>query len=112
MKTFVTGRLALTLFFVAVFVLCQFIPMKGTAKVNCSLFDPGPPTTYFKTSYGVPVPIILTLTEGCYENQTTNIVNFSIEGLLVDILFGVVLGIIPYLSFSLLQRFRRHNNVE
>lgn len=107
MRKFVSG---LTLFFVAVFVIIQFIPMKGIPKSPCSLSDPGAPATYFDTSYGVPLRVIVTFTDGCYENQTTNISSFSMEGLLVDISFIVVVGAVPYLVFllveSVMMRFR------
>lgn len=117
MRKFVNGRLALTLFFVAILVLCQFIPKKGMSGADCnrSLVDPNAnhETTYFPTYYGFPLPIVETYTEGCAENQTTSISGFYMEWLLFDILFVAVLGgALPYLSFSLLQRFRRRNHAE
>ena len=109
-------RLALSLFFVAIFVLCQFMPVTyRTLVVNCSLVDPNQIIEQFRDSYGAPLPVvdILTTTTDCSGNPPTKIFNsFSMEGLLVDILFAVVLGILPYFSVWLVQRFRRRNNAD
>lgn len=116
MRKFINRRLALTLFFVAVFVLCQFMPVTyRTLVLHCSLVDQNQITEQFRNSYGVPLPVVdfLTTTTNCSGNPPTNIFNsFSIQGLLVDILFAVVLGILPYFSFWLVQRFRRRNHAE
>lgn len=116
MRKFVNGRAVLTLFFVAVFVLCQFMPVTyRTLAIHCSLVDQNQTAEQFRNSYGVPLPIvdIFTTTTDCSGNPPTNIFNsFSMVGLLVDILFGVVLGIVPYFSFWLVQRFRRRNHAE
>jgi hypothetical protein len=109
-------RLALSLFFVAIFVLCQFIPVTyRTLLLNCSLVDHTQISEQFRNSYGAPLPVVdfLTTTTDCSGNPPTSIFNsFSMEGLLVDILFAVVLGILPYFSFWLVRRFRRLNNAE
>lgn len=116
MRKFVNKRMALTLFFVALLLLCQFIPKKGMAGADCnrSLVDPSAnyETTYFPTYYGFPLNFVDTYTAGCFESQTTSISSFYIERLLVDILFIVVFGTLPYWFFSLYSRFRHRNHAE
>jgi len=112
----VDRRLAFALFFVAIFVLCQVMPLTQRRQViHCSLADYNQISEQFLTTYGAPLPVVgFHTTTDCFGNPTPNISDFyfSIEGLLVDILFAVVLGILPYFSFWLVQRFRRHNNAE
>ena len=112
-RKIVDWRLALTLFVVAILVLCQFIPEKGMAGADCrrSLVNTSADdqTTYFPTFYGFPLTVVDTYTAGCFENRTTHISSWSAEGLLVDILFIGVLGTLPYWFLSLWRRFRRRN---
>lgn len=113
MRKIVNGPLALTLFFVAILILGQFfIPARyRTAIIGCSLFDPNQRGERFRTLYGIPLTVLGTETIiDCSGNPTTQISDFSMEGLLVDILFVVVVGVLPYLVFSLFDRFRRRNN--
>ena len=124
MENFVTRRLALTLFFVAVFALYQFIPQRGRSLINVCGVDPYGTSETFHTSYGFPMMAVDTYTniDHCSGNQTTNIYGLSIEslfgnmGLFVDILFVVILGTLPYWFSSLLHRFRylfrRRDNAE
>lgn len=113
MRKIVNRPLALTSFFVAILVLCQFfIPQRySTAIIGCSLFDPNQRIERFSTLYGIPLTVVGTeTTPDCSGNSTTKISDFSMEGLLIDILFVAVLGTLPYWSFLLLQRFRHRNN--
>ncbi len=113
MRKSVNRPLALTLFFVAILVLCQFfIPQRySTADIHCSLSDPNQKIEQIRTLYGIPLTVVGTeTTPDCSGNPTTQISDFSMQGLLGDILFVAVLGILLYWSFLRLQRFRRRNN--
>jgi hypothetical protein len=116
MRKIVNWRLVLTLFVVAILILCQFIPEKSIAGIDCnrSLVDPNAPYQLgdVNTYYGFPLIVVQTYTEGCPGNHNTSIAGFYMEGLLGDILFVVVIGTSPYWFFSLWSRFRRRNNVE
>ena len=114
MRKFINGRLALTVFIVTILVLFQFIQQIAHVDIlHCSLVDQSQIVKQFYTDYGFPLTVLVTYTTGdCVNNPTTNIYDFSIGGLLVDILFIGVLGALPYLSFLLLRRFRRRNNAD
>lgn len=114
MKKTVDRRLALALFIVAILVLCQFVPQKQNSKlINCSLVDSSQTAERFRTSYGLPLPVVGTYTTtNCSQEPTTQISSFSIEGLLVDILFVIVLGALSYWFFSVWRRSRLRNIAE
>lgn len=115
-KKTINGRLALTLVVVVILVLFQLIPHKGGAGADCmiSLGNPSThnPTSEFATVYGFPLIVVETYTTGCFESQTTHITSWSAAGLLVDILFVVVLGTLPYWSFLLSRLKRREGQIE
>ena len=109
-------RLTLTLFFIAILVLCQFIPVKGMAGADCRKnlgeVSAEDGETYFNTFYGFPMTAVDTYTADCFENRTTHISNWFPDGVLVDVLFVGVLGTLPYWSFSLWCHFRRRSNLQ
>jgi hypothetical protein len=113
MRKTIDRRLTLTLFFVAILVLGQFFITQRyrTAIIGCSLVDPDQKGERFSTLYGIPLTVVGTETKiDCSGNPTTQISDFSMTGLLVDILFVVVVGALPHLVFSLFDRFRHRNN--
>lgn len=114
LRKFVNGRQALTLLFFAILVLCQFIPERARSFIDICNIDTYGTIEHFSTSYGFPMPAMGTSTtiDGCSGNQTTNINGISADGLVVDTLFVIVLGMLPYLFSLLLHRFRRRDSTE
>jgi hypothetical protein len=117
MRNIVGWRLILTVGFVALLSLGQFLFREdGMAGATClkNLADPSAAdsqTTLFPTLYGFPLTFVTTFTEGCFEKRTTQISHWNGAGLLVDLLFVGGLGSTPYWAVGLWRRFRRREVV-
>lgn len=100
MNKFVDRRFILALLIVTVLIISQFLfRYESMGGVECikSLTNPsaGRQVSGFSTSYGFPLTLLTSRTDGCFEEQTTRY-DLAPIGFVVNTLLIGVLGTAPY----------------